>query len=116
MSKIQLLNTEVEIDFLDAETNSKIEEGCEEVNKKTEELNCKISNMKFSEVIKEECMLIRNFVDKILGKGMSNKIFGNKYSLYEVKEVFEVIIAEKIKQQEELFKFNKKYSTDRLKR
>ncbi len=114
MSKIKVLNTEMDIDFLDADVLEKIEKGCEKVVEESKKN--RMIKMKMSEAIKKECEVIRNFLDFVFGEGIAQKIFGNRYSLTEALEVFEVITNERMKQSETLEKMNKKYSVNRAQR
>lgn len=113
MSKVKVLNTELDIDFFDSDLVARIEKGAEKISQESQHIS---ENTNLSEAIKRECNLVRKFLDYVFGEGTSNKVFGDKYSLSEAIEVFQIIIDEKNKQSEKFIGLKEKYSMDRVQR
>lgn len=107
---------EFEIDFTDADVIQKIDEGNEKVQKKIEELEKNIEEISPAEGIRQECTILKEFLDYVFGDGTSEKIFGVKNSLRECLKAFEDIINERNNQFDNLQNVIDKYSPDRLKR
>ena len=108
----------IDIDFTDADVIQKIEEGkkilydgIEELKKTTED-----ENFNIAEGIRQECKIIKDFFDYVLGDGSSEKIFKGKDSLNLCLQAYEDIINAYDKQYEELNKKIDAYSPDRLAR
>ena len=80
---------ELEIDFTDAEIVEKIELGSKEVYDKAEELR-KQTGLSPAEGIRQECKILKDFLDYVLGDGTSRKLFGEKNSLQQCVKAFEV--------------------------
>ena len=107
---------EFNIDFTDADIIEKIDEGNEKVKDKIKELEENKENISPAEGIRQECKILKEFLDYVLGSGTSEKIFGEKNSLRESLKAFEDIINERNKQFDNLQSVIDKYSPDRLKR
>ena len=107
---------ELNIDFTDADTIEKIDKGNKEVQDKTKELEKNIENISPAEGIRQECKILKEFLDYVLGDGTSKEIFGEKNSLRECLKTFEDIINERNRQFDNLQNVVDKYSPDRLKR
>lgn len=81
MSIVKILDTEIEIDFLDFEAMEKIEMGYDKVLKDIQGVNQKFnSNSRQSEVIRWGCDIVYKFFDDSIGEGTSEKIFHGKYN------------------------------------
>lgn len=106
---------ELEIDFTDAEIVEKIELGSKEVYDKAEELR-KQTGLSPAEGIRQECKILKDFLDYVLGDGTSRKLFGEKNSLQQCVKAFEDIINARKQQYDEFQARVSKYSPDRLKR
>lgn len=110
---------EINIDFTDADIIERIEKGCENLYNQAEELKNKTGEGKTystAEGIRQECKIIKDFFNYVLGDGTSEKIFKGKDSLNLCLKAYEDIVEMRDKQLDE---FNKKvgsYSPDRLKR
>ena len=107
-----------DVDFTDADFIEKIELGYDDVVKKTEEMkktreNTQITN---AEGIRQECKIIKDFFDYVLGDGTSEKLFGNKNSLNKCMNAIEDITKAKENQLTDFYARVSKYSPDRLKR
>ena len=111
---MKINGVEFDIDFTDADVLEKIEQGSKEVYKKAEEL--KTSEYTPAEGIRQECKILKDFLDYVLGEGSSKKIFGDKNSLQECLNVYEDIINTREKQYSTFVEKVSKYSPDRLKR
>lgn len=109
---------EFEIDFTDADFIEKIETGYQEVNKKTEEYKQNRQNVEITnaEGIRQECKIIKDFFDYVLGDGTSEKLFKGKNSLKQCLQAFEDITIAKEKEISDFQARVSKYSPDRLKR
>ena len=103
-----------DVDFTDADLIEKIEIGSKKVFDETE----RIKNEKFdvAEGIRQECKIIKDFLDYVFGEGTSIELFGNKDSLSLCLKAFEDIINEKEKQVKSINDFVSRYSPDRVQR
>ena len=111
---MKINGVEFDIDFTDADVLEKIESGSKNVYKKAEELKTAVTTP--AEGIRQECRLLKDFLDYVLGDGTSEKLFGNRNSLRECLKAFEDIIEAKETQYKEFQNKVSKYSPDRLKR
>jgi DNA repair exonuclease SbcCD ATPase subunit len=107
---------EFDIDFTEAEIIERIDEGNKEVQNKIKELEDNIKNITPAEGIRQECKILKEFLDYVIGNGTSEKIFGEKNSLKDCLKAFEDIINERNNQYDNLQDIIDKYSPDRLKR
>ena len=103
------------IDFTDADIVEKIEKGSKEVYDKAQELKQK-ENLSPAEGIRQECKIIKEFLDYVLGEGTSEKIFNGKDSLNQCLQAFEDIINARDKEMKEIQDAISKYSPERLER
>lgn len=103
-----------DVDFTDADLIEKIEIGSKKVFDETE----RIKNEKFdvAEGIRQECKIIKDFLDYVFGEGTSKELFGDKDSLSLCLKAFEDIINEKEKQVKSINDFVSRYSPDRVQR
>lgn len=103
-----------DVDFTDADLIEKIEIGSKRVFDETE----RIKNEDFSvaEGIRQECKIIKDFLDYVFGEGTSKELFGNKDSLNLCLKAFEDIINEKERQVKSINDFVSRYSPDRVQR
>ena len=106
---------ELEIDFTDADILEKIENGSKEVFNKAEELKGN-KDLSPAEGIRQECKILKDFLDYVLGDGTSEKLFEGKDSLNQCLQAFEDIINAKQKSMDNFQSKISKYSPDRLKR
>jgi len=113
---MNLNGVELDVDFTDADLIEKIEEGRLKVESEIKELQKNKNDLSPAEGIRQECKIVKDFIDYVFGDGTSEKIFGNKSSLKMCIEIFEDIFNERDKQ---LKSFNQKvslYSPERLQR
>lgn len=106
---------EFEIDFTDADILEKIENGCKEIYQKAEELKGN-KDLSPAEGIRQECKILKDFLDYVLGDGTSEKLFKGKDSLQQCLQAYEDIIKARTTQYNEFQARVSKYSPDRLKR
>lgn len=106
---------ELEIDFTDADFIEKVEEACKEVFNKAEELK-QDKKLSLAEGIRQECKILKDFLDYVLGDGTSEKLFKGKDSLNQCLKAFEDIINAKQNSMNEFESKISKYSPNRLKR
>ena len=107
---------EFDIDFTDADLIEKIDIKSKEVYEEAEELEKNKNNLSPAEGIRQECKIVKEFLDYVFGEGTSEKIFGNKDSLRDCLKAFEDIINERNRQLNNFKEVVNKYSPDRLKR
>lgn len=111
---MNLKGIEVDFDFLDADDVERLENEFEKVKEECDKKG-KL-NLSNSEIIREECNIIDIFLDNVFGKGISEKIFGNKKNLREHIEVFQEVANEKIKYQNDLTNTFYRYQPNRQER
>lgn len=107
---------ELEIDFTDADVLERIETKSEEVLKECEKLGKEKENIKPAEGIRQECKILKDFLDYVFGDNISEKIFGNKNSLRDCLKAYEDIINERNRQLNNLDKIVEMYSPERVQR
>ena len=107
---------ELDIDFTDADIIERIDVKNKEVQEQEEQLRENKENINPAEGIRQECRIIKEFLDYVLGEGTSKKIFGDKDSLRDCLQAFEDIINERNRQLNNFQEVVDKYSPDRLKR
>lgn len=106
---------EFNIDFTDADFIEKIENACKKVYEEAENLK-QDKQISLAEGIRQECKILKNFLDYVLGDGTSEKLFKGKDSLNECLKAFEDIINAKQNSLNDFQDKISKYSPDRLKR
>ena len=106
---------EFNIDFTDADFIEKIENACKKVYEEAENLK-QDKQISLAEGIRQECKILKNFLDYVLGDGTSEKLFKGKDSLNECLKAFEDIIIAKQNSLNDFQDKISKYSPDRLKR
>ena len=111
---MKINGVELDIDFTDADILERIETGSKEVYDKAEEL--KTSTVSPAEGIRQECKILKDFLDYVIGEGTSEKLFGNKNSLQQCLNAYEDIVKARDEQINEFEARVSKYSPDRLKR
>lgn len=111
---MKINGVEFEIDFTDADLLEKIEKGSKEVYDKAEELKNK--KLTPAEGIRQECKILKDFLDYVLGDGTSEKLFGNKDSLNQCLNAYEDIIKVRENQINDFAERVSKYSPDRIAR
>ena len=104
-----------DIDFTDADFIEKIENASKNVFKEAEELK-QNKELSLAEGIRQECKILKNFLDYVLGDGTSEKLFKGKDSLNQCLEAFEDIINAKQNTMNNFQSKISKYSPDRLNR
>ena len=105
----------LDIDFTDADILEKIENGSKIIYEKAEELKGN-KELSLAEGIRQECKILKNFLDYVLGDGTSEKLFKGKDSLNQCLQAYEDIIKARTTQYNEIQAKVNKYSPDRLKR
>ena len=104
----------IDVDFTDADLIEKIEEGSKKVYEQTEKV--KKEKYQLAEGIRQECKILKDFLDYVFGEGTSKEFFGDKDSLHLCMKAFEDIINEKEKQIKTINDLVSKYSPDRVQR
>ena len=102
-----------DIDFTDADFIEKIETASKKVYEETDKL--KNEDYTLAEGIRQECKILKEFLDYVLGDGTSEKLFGKKDSLHLCLKAFEDIIKKKEEQVKSINELVEKYSPERLK-
>jgi hypothetical protein len=103
------------LDFCDADVIDRIEIGSKKVFDETEKIRQTKYNT-LAEGIRQECKILKEFLDYVFGEGTSEECFGEKNSLQLCLQVFEDIIKRKEKQTKEFNELASKYSPQRLER
>lgn len=111
---MKIRNVEVEFDFFDADDVERFEKEAEKV--KLQSQNKEIKEMSYSEALRAECKIIRDFFDNVFGEGISEKMFNGKNNLAEHIKAFEDIVNEKISQQKQLNSTYERYMPNRAER
>lgn len=106
---------ELNIDFTDADILEKIESGSKQIYQKAEELK-ENKDLSPAEGIRQECKILKDFLDYVLGDGTSEKLFKGKDSLQQCLQAYEDIISAREQQYNNFQTRISKYSPDRLKR
>lgn len=107
---------EFEIDFTDADILERIDNECEEVEKKAKELRNKKEELSLAEGIRQECKIVKDFFDKVFGEGTSEKLFKGKDSLTQCLNAYEDTMNAYQSQYQSYNDRVSKYSPDRLTR
>ena len=107
---------EFDIDFTDADTLELIEKECKRVEEEAKELEEKKLELSPAEGIRQECKIVKDFLDSVLGSGASEKIFGKKDSLNLCLDAYEEVLKAYQEQYKVYYDRINKYSPDRLKR
>ena len=110
-----LNGVEFDIDFTDADVLDLIDRESNIVFEKAEELK-KQTDLSPAEGIRQECKIVKEFLDNVLGSGASEKIFGKKDSLNLCLDVYDEILKTYQEQYKNYYERINKYSPDRLKR
>lgn len=103
-----------DIDFTDADLLERIEEGSKKVYDETEKI--RNVNLKIAEGIRQECKILKDFIDYVFGEGTSKEWFGEKDSLHLILQAFTDIINERDKQMNSINELASKYSPERVQR
>lgn len=103
-----------DIDFTDADLLEKIEEGSKKVYDETEKI--RNVNLKLAEGIRQECKILKDFIDYVFGEGTSKEWFGEKDSLHLILQAFTDVINERDKQIKVIDELASKYSPERVQR
>lgn len=103
-----------DIDFTDADFIEKIETASKKVYEETDKL--KNEDYTLAEGIRQECKILKEFLDYVLGDGTSEKLFGKKDSLHLCLKAFEDIIKKKEEQVKSINELAERYSPERVQR
>lgn len=112
---MKINGVELEVNFLDADFMEKLENCCKKVNDQAEKSKKELKDLTYSQQIKAECKIIKDFFDDLFGEGTSEKIFQEKNDLMLCLSAFQDLIEAKAKMQQEMNSLFAKYSPDRLK-
>lgn len=104
-----------EFDFTDADLLERIEQGRNDVLEKVKGLE-QIDTLNPVEGIRQECKLLRDFLDYVFGDGTSEKNIKHKNSLKECIKVYEDVFKERDRQLNNLSEVMNKYSPERVQR
>lgn len=111
---MKIKNVEVNFDFLDADDMERFENEARRVKSECEKQQTQ--SMLYSEVIRRECTIIDSFFNNVFGEGTSQKIFNGKMNLMEHINVFQDIVNEKIRAQEDMKNTLNRYMPNREQR
>ena len=102
-------------DFTDADLLERIEQGRLDVLEKVKKI-VEDNTIKPVEGIRQECKLLRDFLDYVFGEGTSENNIKNKNSLRECIKVYEDVFKERDRQLNNLSEVMNKYSPERVQR
>ncbi len=111
---MKIKNIEVNFDFFDADDAERFENAAKVVVKQCEEK--KQENLSYSEAIRQECIVIEDFFDKVFGEGTSQKLFEGKKNLVEHIKTFEDIVKAKQEKRKDLQNTFDRYMPNREQR
>lgn len=109
---MKIKDIEIDFNFLDADNIEKFENEARKVINKTN--NEKIKEMTYGEALRQECAIVEEFLDNVFEKGISEKIFKGKKDLMEHIKVFQDIVDEKNRKQQELQNLYNRYVPNRM--
>ena len=107
---------EFDIDFTDAEVIERYQEALEILNKEEKELKENKTEISPAEGIRQECKIVKDFLDYVLGEGSSKELFGEKNSLNKCLDIFEKLVSASQEQYKSYSDRLSKYSPDRVNR
>lgn len=117
MSLYTINNVELEIDLEDYDFQKRYEDAFEKMGEKENSLQ-KVG--KSSEITREYCQMFRDLFDDIFGAGTSGKMFGEKYNIRLVNDVYDEFISvckeQSKKIQADMDKMANKYKPNRAQR
>ena len=102
-------------DFTDADLLERIEQGRLDILEKIKKIE-EDNTIEPVEGIRQECKLLRDFLDYVFGKGTSENNIKNKNSLRECIKVYEDVFKERDRQLNNLSEVMNKYSPERVQR
>lgn len=111
-----LNGVEFDIDFTDADILETIDRESQVVLEKSKELENKKEQLSPAEGIRQECKIVKEFLDNVLGEGASKLIFGEKDSLTLCLDTYDKLIETYQEQYKKYYERINKYSPDRLQR
>lgn len=104
-----------EFDFTDTDLLERIEQGRLDVLEKVKKIE-EDNTIKPVEGIRQECKLLRDFLDYVFGEGTSENSIKNKNSLRECIKVYEDVFKERDRQLDNLSEVMNRYSPERVQR
>ena len=104
-----------DIDILNVEDAEAFEEAIEKVRENLENPD-NLKGLKQSEVIRKVCTTVCDCCNIIFGEGTDKKVFGDEVHLMTCVQAYEELIQHANKANQELEKFNAKYSSNRAAR
>ncbi len=113
---MKINNIEFDIDFTEADTIERISEAEKIVQEQNEELIKIYDTLPQAEGIRQECKIAKDFLDRVLGEGTSERLFGNRNSLAECVKAIEDVKIAKEEQENKVNSIISKYSPERLER
>lgn len=100
---MQILGKEIEFNFEEAENIDK----AIRLDNKYKEI------FKEANTLTEKCKVYKDFFDELMGKGISEKLFGNKNKFFEITDAYQDLMKEAERVNNEVIKrtsqINKKY-------
>lgn len=111
---MEIRGIELNFSFLDADDLEKFEKAAKKVADESKQAKEKILSM--SDVIREECRIIDEFIDEVFGEGTAYKFFNGKKDLKEHIELFEELVKQKVMYEKDLNNTFYKYQPNRAER
>ena len=107
---------EFDIDFTDAEVIDRVDFKQKDLEEQIKELEKNKKTLSPAEGIRQECKIMKEFLDYVLGEGASEKLFGNKNSLNLCLKTYEDIMDNIEHQHKDMQERMNKYSPERFRR
>lgn len=111
MSKIRVLDTDLDFEFLDADELEKFQN---ENDRVVEEFNAlDYDNMTVPEGFRKQCAIINTFFDNLFGKGTAEKLFHGKSNIKDHLNAFAAITNAAVTSDQEIGALRGRYSPER---
>ena len=104
----------LDIDFTDADTLQRIEDGSKKIYEEADKIKNTATTP--AEGIRQECKILKDFLDYVFEDSISEKVFGDKNSLRDCLKAYEDIIKERNRQVDNLQNVVDTYSPQRIER
>lgn len=114
---MKILDQEIDFSFADADCLEKYETEYPKTVEKLDAIKTKSDKLD-SQVIREFCQIIAEFLDNVLGEGTSQKLFKGKSNYKLCLSAFKALVEEKRaedREDNEFLEYMNQYSTDNVK-
>ncbi|MDO9549133.1 MAG: hypothetical protein Q7J65_09245 [Candidatus Marinimicrobia bacterium] len=101
---IEINGVELELDLMDADVADSFQDAINELSIKSEETD------RLGDAIRQQCVIVNDFFDKVFGDGASEAVFQGKMNLKNSLAAFEKVINEIPNAQESIHELTSKYT------